>query len=107
MSDDVLSEIIDEESMENEEDGELAEILECATVSPDWKESYADDAYIFPRLHEVRMSFVDHPPRFFNGKKGSFINRKADVIMAREAFLEFAELVAEVARDLEEMDKIE
>lgn len=104
----VIEEVNEEEPVEEKEKEEdLAEMLERATISSDWKESYVDDAYVFPGYFGIRISFVDHPPRFFNGKEGSFINRKADVVMSREAFLEFAELIADVVKDLEESEEIE
>ncbi len=74
-------------------------------TSPQWKEFYADDAYVFPELYSIRISFADHPPQYFTGNSGRFTNRKVDIVMPIEAFIDFVSYLVGIVETLKEPAK--
>ena len=51
-------------------------------------------------LYGVRISLVDHSPLYFTGNLGRFTNRKVNVVMPIEAFVDFVNYVVDVAKAL-------
>ena len=51
-------------------------------------------------MYGVRISFANHPPLYFTGNLGRFTNRKVNVVMPIEAFVDFVNYVVDVAKAL-------
>lgn len=95
---------------DNEKIEELKAELEeeKVTVSPHWKEFHVEDAIVYSNYYGVRIVFMDYPPEtFFSGSPGHFVNRKVDVLMSKESFLEFASYIANIAESMEDEEEIE
>lgn len=100
MADDTVDKF--ESDVEEIEELEAKQEEEQIIVSPYWKEFHAEDVLIFSNYYGIRLVFVDYPPKkFFTGSPGHFVNRKVDILMPKEAFLEFADYVADIANMME------